>query len=99
MEQNVVDCLVTYSKRCLNCSHLVDGAEKKYSKCHFTKGNVDCPAQSVRIITDGKTRQYQRRLDAAQQEKDAKAVASIWAEINNESPAVRQRLFEVLTSV
>lgn len=99
MEQNVVDCLVLFAPKCLVCSHLVDGAEKKYTKCHFAKGNVDCPAQSVRIITDGKTRQYQRRLSEAQQANDAKAVAAIWAEINNESPAVRQRLFEVLTSV
>lgn len=99
MEQNVVDCLVLFSTKCLRCRHLVDGADKKFTKCHFSKGNVDCPAREVRIITDGKTRQYQRRLSEAREAKNAKAVAEIWVQINDEPPEVRQRLFEVLTDV
>lgn len=95
-QQNGVFCFVVYSPKCLVCDHLVDGGPKHYNKCHYSNGNADCPALENRIISDGKTRQYRRRLDEAREAKDAKKVAAIWAEIEKEAPHVRQRLFDAL---
>lgn len=90
------ECVVLYSEKCFRCSHLVDGAPKTYNKCHFSSGNVNCPASAVRIITSGKILKYVARMEKAQAEKDAPVVAAIWAEISAESPEVQRRLFDVL---
>lgn len=90
------ECVVLYAEKCFRCSHLVDGAPKTFNRCHFSAGNVDCPAVAVRIITSGKIRQYVKRMEAAQEAKDAPTIAAIWAEIAAETPEVRRRLFDVL---
>lgn len=90
------ECIVLYSERCFRCSHLVDGAEKTFNKCHYSQGNRDCPAIAIRIMTSGKVRAYVTRIEKAQSEKNAPEVAKIWEEVAQESPEVQRRLFDVM---
>ncbi|WYW02783.1 hypothetical protein Peetri_00195 [Pseudomonas phage vB_PpuM-Peetri] len=45
------DRFLIYSNKCLGCKHLVDGAKKTYTACHYSEGNERCPAQYVQIVT------------------------------------------------
>jgi len=91
------DALALYSSNCLKCSYLVEGATKKFSKCHFSRGNELCPASEIRIVITGKTSLYLQRLKKARAKKDAKAEAEVWAAISKESPAFQARMYEVIS--
>jgi|GEM_PF-2776831 len=90
------ECIVLYSERCFRCSHLVDGAEKTFTKCHYSQGNPDCPAIAIRIMTSGKVRAYIDRIEKAQAARNAPEVAKIWEEVVKESPEVQRRIFDVM---
>jgi hypothetical protein len=89
------EVLVVYSTKCFTCSHLVDDAPNRNMECHYSNGNRDCPAVALRVITTGKVQQYLKRLELAQQNKDAAEVAKIWEEIGKQSPEFQQRMFAV----
>ena len=41
-----------YEEKCVVCKHLFPSCSKSkfYIKCHYTKGNTDCPAQDLKFI-------------------------------------------------
>lgn len=49
------DSIVLYKEKCLRCSHLCSGLTdgKLFTSCHFSNGNIDCPANFMRIIPNG----------------------------------------------
>lgn len=51
-----------YADGCFDCKHLVEGGEVDYTKCHFTRGNVHCPAQNVRIQFVGARVRWDKKL-------------------------------------
>ena len=89
------DYLALYSTNCLKCKFLIEGATKKF-KCHFKKGNDQCPARDLRITITGKTNQYLERLRQARSEKDAKKEAAIWVEISGETRAFQVRMYDLM---
>lgn len=38
-----------FGSGCLDCTHLVADAEVTYKKCHFSQGNMHCPAAYFKI--------------------------------------------------
>lgn len=42
-----------YGDGCLDCKHLVEGADVDYKKCHFIQGNEHCPAAYFKIVYIG----------------------------------------------
>jgi hypothetical protein len=44
-------CVVVnlFGSGCLDCIHLVEDADTDFRKCHFSKGNTNCPAAIMRI--------------------------------------------------
>ena len=89
------DYLALYSSNCLKCSYLIEGASKKF-KCHYSKGNEQCPASELRITITGKSEQFIKRLRKARSTRNATAEAEIWAEISKESRAFQVRLYDLM---
>lgn len=90
------DYLEVYSSRCLRCSHLVEGAPRRYDSCHYTAGNTDCPAAEVRIVPTGKVRRAAALIKKARAEKDPAQEAKILESISKESDAFKHLLYELV---
>lgn len=69
---------------CLDCTHLVPSGSTEYSKCHFSAGNVNCPAQSVKIVFVGRRNLFTAKLAAARAAQDSNKVLRILAGLENE---------------
>lgn len=49
-EEKEKDYVIIYSEDCLKCLHLCPTlGVKAYKDCHFSKGNEDCPAKTLRV--------------------------------------------------
>lgn len=90
------DYLALYSTRCFKCSHLVEGAPKRYKSCHFRSGNTQCPASEVKIVITGKSQHFLAQLQKARAERDAKAEAEVWTEVGKESKAFQARMYDLV---
>jgi len=85
-----------YSDSCFNCSHLIPGKPKKYSSCHYTKGNKHCPAQGLLLVVVGKAYRYAQQVLTARSSRDAEAEARILAVVAKQSPAFQERFYAAL---
>ncbi len=88
-----LEYLEVYSRKCLRCSHLVEGAKQTYEECHYLQGNEDCPASEVRIVVTGKAARAARLIMKAREERNPAREAQILQEMANESPAVLHQLY------
>lgn len=88
--------LELYSKKCLRCSYLIQEEGMKEHTCHYTNGNVECPAQEVQIILGGKIRRAVKLIRQARSQLDPKKEAQILEEISKEGPAKVKRLYDQL---
>lgn len=88
------DILGIYSKNCLRCKHLVEFAEKEYTKCHHKNGNALCPAKEVHIAATGKVDRYVKLLNQAAKNKDAAKQARIYDFVSKQSEIFQERFFQ-----
>lgn len=89
--------LEVYSRKCLRCSHLVEGAKQTYEECHHLHGNEDCPASEVRIVVTGKAARAARLIMKAREDRDPAREAKILQSMAGESPAVLHQLYARLS--
>lgn len=82
-----------YSALCKKCGHLDPDEPKKYSNCHFSKGNKFCPAAEVQIVVVGKAQKYAQQVRAARAKRDARAEAKILALVGAKSTAFIERFY------
>lgn len=92
------DYLEVYSPLCKKCGHLDPDEPKKYAKCHFSKGNEDCPAGEVQIIVVGRARKYAKQVMAARNSRNPVAEANVLQLVNKQSPAFIERFYYYLES-
>jgi hypothetical protein len=52
-----------YADGCLDCKHLVEGADTDFVKCHFSRGNVHCPAANVKIQFVGARVRWDKKIE------------------------------------
>ena len=90
------DHVAIYSDNCFECQHLVPSKTKKFSTCHFTKGNTHCPAQGVLLVVVGKAYRYAHQVLAARNLRDASAEARILATVAKQSVAFQERFYAAL---
>jgi hypothetical protein len=88
--------LAIYSRLCKRCGHLDPDEQKKYSKCHHTKGNTLCPASDIQIVVVGKAQRYAKQVLAARAARDAQVEAQILLEVNKQSGAFQERFYHYL---
>ena len=51
-----------YADGCLDCKSLVQDAQTDFKKCHFTAGNLHCPAQYFKISFIGEKVKWEKRI-------------------------------------
>ncbi|MGE8453873.1 hypothetical protein D3C87_1251980 [compost metagenome] len=96
-DSDELDYLEVYSRKCLRCSHLVEGAKQAYEECHRLQGNEDCPAPEVRIVVTGKAARAARLIMKAREDRDPAREAKILQSMADESPAVLHQLYARLS--
>ena len=85
-----------YSNNCLKCSHLVDTAVKAYNVCHYSKGNIACPASEVKIVVVGKAISLAEKVKQARSERNIGAEARILTQVALMSSAFQERFYSEL---
>lgn len=85
-----------YSRNCKSCKHLDSAETNLYTKCHFSKGNDQCPAAEVEIVVVGAAYRMARQVLAARDKRDAKEEARILAAVAKESEAFQERFYSAI---
>lgn len=96
MQKPQKEYLSLYSRDCLSCHHLVDGAAVKARRCHFERGNKSCPASEVKIVITGRLRAQATALAKARAEQDLDAEVRILQAIGKESDDARKTFYQLL---
>lgn len=93
------EALAVYTPKCLRCSHLVDGAKKAFVKCHFSKGNSECPAQEVRIVPVGQALRFARAVMKARNSRDVEKEAELLKVVSAKSKEFQSRFYDFLQTL
>lgn len=96
MQKTPKEYLSLYSRDCLSCHHLVDGAATKNRRCHFSHGNKSCPAIEIKIMVTGRLRAQATALVKARAEQDLDAEVRILQAIGKESEDARKTFYQML---
>jgi len=96
MRNQPKDFLSLYSRDCLSCHMLVDGAPAKARRCSFQNGNKSCPASEVKIIVTGRLRAQAVALVKARADQDLDAEIRILRSIGKESEDARKTFYKLL---
>lgn len=91
--------LALYSTNCLKCRHLCPDATKKYSKCHHTNGNPDCPASEIQMVVVGRAYRLAASVIQARRKRDASLEAEVMVEVSNGSKAFQDRFYSRLSEL
>jgi hypothetical protein len=85
-----------YSTNCKRCAYLDAQETKRFSSCHYSKGNKECPASELQIVIVGKAYRYAQHVLAARGNRDADAEARILATVAKQSTAFQERFYAAL---
>ena len=89
-----MDYLALYSRNCKSCQSLDPDAPKLFPKCHFEKGNRDCPAREVQLVVVGLAKRLANQVKAARLQGDLKEEARLLALAATKSKAFQQKFLE-----
>lgn len=84
--------LEIYKAKCLGCGHLAPHLEQKFNKCHFTKGNDQCPASSVQILIGIPLDNIVRAFLVAEQTGDNARLGRLYAQLAQKPEWQQQRI-------
>lgn len=84
--------LEIYHSKCLRCSSLVSFATEKFKKCHFTKGNEHCPAQSVKITIRIPVEMVVRKFIVALKTGDNQKLAKLYSHLAEKELWYQERI-------
>ncbi len=85
-----------YSADCMTCNHLSETGKVAYVKCHYSKGNEQCPAAEVRFVVVGEALDYARRVLVARDKRFPKREARLMAYVGTQSEAFRSKFYDAL---
>ncbi len=89
-----MDYLALYSTKCKRCSHLDSEAPQTFNKCHYSKGNAECPAKEVRIAVVGEAKRYAAAAKKARREGNLAREAEILEAVAKRSDAFQYKFQE-----
>lgn len=89
-----MDHLALYSRNCKTCKHLDPEEEKVFEKCHFSKGNTECPAQEIRFAIVGEAKRFATALQKAKKQKDLAKEVKILEAVAKRSAAFQHKFRE-----
>lgn len=89
-----MDYLALYSRNCKSCQSLDPDAPNLFPKCHFEKGNKDCPAREVQLVIVGPAKRLANLVKQARLHSDLKEEARLLAVASTKSKAFQQKFLE-----
>jgi len=93
-----IEFLALYSAKCKRCGHLDPEEEKKFNKCHFKKGNLECPAKEVQIVVVGEAKRFAAEVRKARAARNIDREIKVLDEVAKRSPAFQQKFREWLST-
>ena len=92
--------VLLFSKNCLNCKHLCpDAAKEIFTKCHYTKGNENCPAKEVKFVISLPHESIARKLLRAHLSNDASRLSDLMARLNRSDKLEVKKCMEFYTKL
>jgi hypothetical protein len=73
-----------YGEGCLDCAALVSSATEVQTSCHFSTGNVFCPAASLRVVFVGERMRLLSRLKKAKANGDTNRFISLMSSLESQ---------------
>jgi hypothetical protein len=89
-----MDYLALYSAKCKRCKHLDPEESKAYTKCHFTSGNTECPAQEVQFAIVGEVKRFATAIKKARAAGDLDREVAILNEVARRPVAFQHKFRE-----
>ncbi len=84
-----------FAAKCLSCKSLVAWAEKEYTTCHYTNGNLKCPASAMNIqimVPMDKLLAIASKIVSAKKENDYSALGSYYSKLAEKTEFVRTKV-------
>jgi len=88
------DVLALYSRKCKRCGHLDPEETKKFTSCHYSRGNIECPAQEVQIAVVGEAKRLAASLKKAKAEDNLRLEIRILEYVRTKTQAFQHRFKE-----
>lgn len=85
-----------YSENCLECKSFVEVATKTFSNCHYSKGNVHCPAAEVKIVIIGQALLLAGKVRLARDARDSEKEVVLMRKVASKSKAFQSKFYEAL---
>jgi hypothetical protein len=92
-----MDHLALYSRNCKICQYLDPEEKQKFEKCHFNKGNKDCPAKEIQFAIVGMARRASEEFKKAKAEQNITKQRKILEAVEKRSSAFRQKFTDWLS--
>lgn len=96
-EEDVRELVIIDNENCTNCMHFCETGTKNYNKCHFSKGNTNCPAKTTRIIIGIPIGITARAIARATLKGDFNRVAELTTALANKDPLLGKRVSKRVT--
>ena len=93
------EAFALYSANCMTCRHLSpETGTKSHVKCHFTKGNTQCPAAEVTFVVVGKALKYAKLVRKCRDERNAARESKLMLYVANQTDAFKSKFYDYLES-
>lgn len=89
-----MDHLALFSRKCKTCKHLDPEEEVAYTKCHFDKGNTECPAKEVQLVVVGQAKRLGLEVKKARSAGNIQREVEILNAVSKKSAAFQQKFRE-----
>jgi hypothetical protein len=89
-----MDYLALYKRQCKFCSYLDPEETKKYDRCHFSRGNEQCPAKEVQLAVVGEAVRCAAAVKAARAEGDLEKESRLLEKVAKATPAFKHKFKE-----
>ncbi len=90
------DHLGLYSVNCKRCQYLDPDETKKFTQCHYSKGNEFCPAEEIQIVVVGKAQKLAQQVLTARQSRNIEAESKILGQVALKNAAFVERFYYFL---
>jgi len=92
----MADHLALYSRNCKFCKSLDPDEKKYFPKCHFEKGNKDCPASEIQIAVVGQAQRAAKAVLKARAANNIDQEIQILSFVAKKSKPFQQKFREWL---
>lgn len=91
-----MEYLALYSRNCKRCGALDPEEDRVFEKCHFSKGNKQCPAAEIQFAVVGEAQRFANALLKARRQGDLDRESAILTEVAKRTPAFQHKFKELV---